>query len=139
MLVLALDLRAENSANPFSDVRSSDWFNEYVINAVSNGLITGVSEGSFAPKTNITRQDLCTILYRALLKLETALPAPGADGFNDDAAIDSYAKDAVSVMKQLGIISGRTDGNFDPKAFATREEAAKIICGVMDVAEAQGN
>jgi hypothetical protein len=97
--------------------------------------VNGVGDGSFAPKENISRQDLCTILYRALLKLGIELPDPEPADFTDEAAVAAYAKEAVAVLKRLGIVSGRTDGSFDPRAFATREEAAKIICGIMDFAE----
>jgi hypothetical protein len=73
-------------------------------------------------------------MYRALNTLGIETPAPDGSVFPDNADVADYAKDAVSVLKQIGIVSGREDGRFDPRAFATREETAKIICGVVDYA-----
>ncbi|MDR1136209.1 MAG: S-layer homology domain-containing protein [Clostridiales Family XIII bacterium] len=131
MLVLALDIKAGGEAVVFSDdVKDGDWHKTFVDIASSNGLIQGISGTSFAPNNKITRQDLCVIMYRALAALNITLPAPDGGVFPDDGAIADYAKDAVSMLKQIGIVSGREDGRFDPEAYASREETAKIISGI---------
>lgn len=49
-----------------------------------------------------------------------------ATSFPDDADIEN--KTAVETMNALGIIGGREDGSFDPKATVNRAEMAKMIC-----------
>ncbi|MDR0425164.1 MAG: S-layer homology domain-containing protein [Clostridiales Family XIII bacterium] len=132
MVTLALNIPAGGEPEAFVDVSAGDWFKEFVDKASAADLINGVGGGAFAPNGKISRQDICTILYRALITLNVALPPADGASFPDAAAVGDYAKDAVSMLKQLGIVSGRSDGSFDPGAFATREETAKIVCGVID-------
>ncbi|MDR1135766.1 MAG: S-layer homology domain-containing protein [Clostridiales Family XIII bacterium] len=132
MAVLALNIQAGAEVKTFADVNAGDWYKEFVDKASASNVINGVSEDRFAPNDRITRQDICTILYRTLITLNVALPAADGGTFPDAGLVGDYAKDAVSMLKQLNIVSGRTDGSFDPAANATREETAKIICGVID-------
>ncbi|MDR1157701.1 MAG: InlB B-repeat-containing protein, partial [Oscillospiraceae bacterium] len=133
MIVLGLGLEAGEAPKSFADVTAGDWFKSVVDTASSHGIVLGVSETAFAPNRTITRQDLCTIVYRGLVALDVTLPEL-ADGsaFPDEAQIASYALDAVKTLNQLNIVTGRSSGVFDPQAYATREETAKIICGVID-------
>jgi hypothetical protein len=138
MIVTALKITAGGAPKSFpADVKAGDWYKEYVDAASSNGLINGITETSFAPGAQISRQDLATIAYRALLLAKVTIAAPDGGKFPDDGQIADYAKDAVYALKRLGIIGGRDSGAFDPTAFATREETAKIICGIIDEAAAQ--
>jgi hypothetical protein len=131
MAVLGLKLTAGEAPKTFTDVSDGDWFKEFVDIASSTGIVQGVSETAFAPNRRITRQDLCTIVYRALQTLEIATPTPAGTPFTDEAQIAAYALDAVKALKEIGVISGRAHGQFDPRAYATREETAKILSGVM--------
>ena len=51
--------------------------------------------------------------------------------FDDDADISEYARTAVYVMKETGIVNGTGDNLFSPRANATRAMAAKIIYGLV--------
>jgi hypothetical protein len=136
MIVLAMDIKQGAEALNFNDVKEGSWYKEFVDRASSNGIILGISDGEFAPNANISRQDLCAIVYRALYRENITPPVTEALNFSDTDAVGDYAKDAVALLKKLAIVSGREDGSFDPKAFATREETAKIICGVLDYLKA---
>ncbi|MDR0570882.1 MAG: glycoside hydrolase family 3 C-terminal domain-containing protein [Clostridiales Family XIII bacterium] len=133
MIVVAAKIPSGGTAKLFpSDVNAGDWYKEFVDIASAYDIVKGVSETAFAPNINITRQDLAAIAYRALVFSKVSLPAPDGDKFSDDVRIADYAKDAVYTLKKLQIVSGRDSGGFDPTAFATREEAVKIVSGVMD-------
>ena len=54
------------TANPFQDVKQSDFFYKAVLWAVENGITTGVSEYNFAPDTICNRSQVVTFLYRAM-------------------------------------------------------------------------
>ncbi|MDR0425340.1 MAG: InlB B-repeat-containing protein, partial [Clostridiales Family XIII bacterium] len=132
MVVQSLGISASGTAKTFTDVTAADWHKEFVDIASSANIVLGLSADIFGPDSKITRQDLCVIMFRALATLNVAAPAPDGSVFPDADAVADYAKDAVSALKQMGIVQGRTDGRFDPQAFATREETAKIICGIVD-------
>ena len=51
--------------------------------------------------------------------------------FADSDEIADYAIEAVAAMSKLGIINGKGNNKFDPKAYCTRAEAAKIFFGVL--------
>lgn len=110
----------------FVDVKTDAWYAPYVAAASQAGYIQGQSNEYFGIGESIMRQDMATILYRAL----------GSRGkraelsFSDNDSIAPYAKDAVAELVGLGIISGYEDGTFLPRGTATRAEAAKMIWGV---------
>lgn len=54
--------------------------------------------------------------------------------FNDENEIDEYAKEAVAALSKAKIING-DNGNFRPKSYATRAEAAKIVYEIIKGAE----
>ncbi len=107
--------------NPFEDV-SGKWYEDYVVACYENKLVSGITDTYFGGDEKITRQDLCTILYR--LKNDTV----NADlSFADSSEIADYAKAAVSYMNSCGIVNGFTDNTFKPNDFCTRAQMAKIF------------
>ena len=47
--------------------------------------------------------------------------------FADASKIGDYAEAAVNALSAAGILSGDTDGYFEPDAFSTRAQVAKIL------------
>lgn len=115
-----------SSVGTFDDVKMDDWFAPYVSIAVELGIVDGISDKMFGTGNNITRQDMATMIYRALKikgynrSVETAI-------FHDESDISDYAKQAVSILSNEGIIEGTGNGLFEPKKNAIRAEAAVII------------
>lgn len=52
------------SANPFKDVKRSDYYFDAVLWAVGNGVTTGTGANTFSPKDTCTRGQIVTFLYR---------------------------------------------------------------------------
>lgn len=127
MVVRSFNFSIGENQNHFTDVLSDAWYKNYVEIGTYNNLINGVGNGLFAPNKNISRQDLCVIIFNALKKLNVELPQGSNHAFPDDASIAGYAKEAVYALKELGIVKGGTSGKMDPTASATRAEAAVII------------
>jgi hypothetical protein len=133
MVVSSLKLTVGGAAKTFStDVREGDWYKQFVDIASSRGIVQGITDDYFGAAERITRQDLCVILFRTAAEMGMPMPTDGAAAFPDEALIADYAKTAVNAMRLAGIVNGRTDGTFDPRAYASREETAKIICGFQD-------
>lgn len=109
---------------PFTDVDDGAWYAEAVRWAASEGIVTGVSETSFAPNAEITREQLAAILYRY-----TGEPATAANlaGYADGASVSAYAVDAMSWCVEHGIITGTTATTLEPQGTATRAQAAAML------------
>ena len=52
------------ATHPFTDVKSRDWYSDYVTYVWQNGIFYGVSDTMFAPKDPLTRAMFVTVLGR---------------------------------------------------------------------------
>lgn len=121
-------LNYDETNTRFNDVNDGAWYAPYIYSAVSAGYIQGQSDEFFGVGQPIMRQDMVTILYRALNKSNSAAVLE----FTDIDNIAEYAKDAVAQLVGMGVINGYEDGSFKPRGTATRAEAAKVIWGVYE-------
>ncbi len=118
----------EKAGKVFADT-SDHWAKAFISTANANGIVSGYSDTEFGPNDPITREQMAVMIVKA-----AGWKAAGAAKvFPDDASISAWAKEAVSTASAQGVIKGRPDGNFDPKANATRAEAAVVISGTLDV------
>ncbi len=131
MICLALKISGGGNVT-FNDVFNGSWDAEYVKAAFGAGIVNGISGTQFGGSTNITRQDMAVIIVRALTYAGRAPIGTSNEKFADDAGVASYAKDAVYALRAAGIMQGDENGNFNPTAPATRAEAAKVICAVLN-------
>ena len=115
----------------FSDVKETDWYYNSVKNAYLCGVISGISEDAFGSGMPVTRQDMAVILYNVLIKKGVSFENVVTRDFADAEDISGYAKKAVDVLASMGIINGDANGCFNPKANATRAEAAKMVYGIL--------
>lgn len=106
----------------FKDVPPDAWYAGYVYAAFNKGWINGLGDGSFGPDTPISRQDICSILYRVKNFENTEIKE-----FRDNSEISEYAKEAVKILSGAGIVNGFPDGEFKPKENCTRAQAANLL------------
>ena len=107
----------------FSDVARNAWYFDAIDYVYRNGLFAGTAATVFSPGTPMTRGMFVTVLYRL-----DGLPAAGQGGaFTDVANALLYYYDAVTWANANGIVTGYTDGTFQPDRAVTREEMAAIM------------
>ena len=112
----------------FTDVKTDAYYAPYVNWAAQNGIVEGVTATTFAPDSNINREQMAVIMANYAKKLGYDLPKTlQAVTFADNAQISSWAKNAVRIMQQAGILSGKNGNKFDPKGTATRAEVATVL------------
>lgn len=112
----------------FTDVKADAYYAPYVNWAAQTGIVTGVTATTFAPDTNINREQMAVIMKNYAAKQGYDLPQTlKAVTFADNAQISSWAKDAVRTMQQAGILAGKNGNKFDPKGTATRAEVATVL------------
>ncbi|OMF36953.1 hypothetical protein BK133_08130 [Paenibacillus sp. FSL H8-0548] len=100
----------------FDDLGKHSWAKQAIEVMASKGVINGISDNAYAPAQKVKRADFITLLVKTL-----GLSADVNGNFND-VAKDAYYYDSVAIAKKLGIVTGRSDGSFDPNAAITRQE-----------------
>lgn len=124
-------VKDSDSASPvyayFDDVVSGQYYASHVKWGVDNGVTLGIGGGLFGTNNSITRQDMATMMVRYAKVIGMNLPEADGTLFADDGEISDYAKDAVYRLKAAGILYGRENNVFDPKATCTRAEVAAVL------------
>ena len=108
--------------NPFTDTKDKE-----VLKAYNIGITNGTSDTTFSPDALITREQMATMMTRALTKAgkDTSRPA-SAKLFADDSEFSGYAKDSIYYMSSIEIIKGVGENKFNAKGNASREQALAI-------------
>lgn len=133
LLIEALDVPEDTTSKTFGDVSDDAWYHNYVIQAYASGLVMGVDDATFGVGQPITREQLCTMVYRAMQLMDINIESEQNEvSFTDSTEISDYAKDAVTSLFRAGIVNGMGDGRFAPKAEASRAMAAKIIYMILE-------
>ncbi|WP_169087520.1 asparaginase domain-containing protein [Paenibacillus sp. PL91] len=129
MLMGALKAEGEGAALAFADNdKIAAWAKDAVARAVKAKVISGYPDGTFRPSANILRMEMVSMIASgAGLELD----ANASTSFADNEDIPAWAKGAVKVVSDKGIIQGRTGNIFAPKATATRADAITIIMNML--------
>ncbi len=131
MLAKALDLPA--GSDNFSDVSADAYYASAVSAAKAAKIVNGNTDGTFAPDSLITRQDMMVIAKGALeyAGVELTFDESVLDSFTDNAQISGYARNSVAAMVSAGIVNG-TGSNVEPKGNTTRAQSAVIISKICE-------
>ena len=112
----------------FDDVPDTAWYAPYVYWALASGIVQGQSENLFAPNDAVSRQDMAVMVVRYAQYLKQPLiPVYAAVTFRDEEQTSIYARAAVTLVQQAGLMQGQENLIFAPTDGATRAEAAKLI------------
>ena len=106
----------------FGDLTAAAWYHDGVHYCLENGLMRGVSGGTFLPDGSTTRAQLVTILWR----LEGSPETTGAVRFGDTAG-GAWYTEAVRWAAGCGVVKGYDNGCFGPDDAVTREQMAAIL------------
>ena len=122
----------KNKGTVFTDVPTGEWYSGYIAWAAENKIVSGTSPTTFAPNSNITRQEMCVIMnnyckYAGI----TLTPQVEKKTFLDSQDVAGWAKNAVEICQLAGLVSGKTETKqgvyFEPLGKATRAEVATIL------------
>ncbi len=120
---------SDGTSNEFADIEDNAWYKGCVTGLCDTGIIQGYN-GYFRPADNVSREEMATIIYRALAYY--GIKSEGKMTFSDDEVISDYARESVSSLGANGIITG-DDGKFRPTESLTRAEAATLIYRTVNV------
>ncbi|GGH35921.1 S-layer homology domain-containing protein [Paenibacillus segetis] len=133
MLMKSYGIAADtNPTDNFSDAGNT-YYTGYLAAAKRLGISSGTGNNKFVPEKEITRQEMFTLLYNAL-KLIGELPQGNSgktiSDFTDAGLIDSWAKEAMTLLVETGTIDGNT-GKLTPTSTTTRSEMAQVLYNLL--------
>ncbi len=122
-------LTAVPGPDPFDDTGNPD-----ILKAYDLGIVRGVSANLFAPSNNITRQEICVMIFRALQAAgKSTLLSPGTPfPMTDAGEIDSWAINEVRFCHHNDIMRGMTPTTIVPLGNTTREQAIVLLWRTYD-------
>lgn len=110
----------------FSDMDGALWASEACEFLAEKGILSGKSDGVFAPNDKITREEFVTIIARAFsLKKYT-----DNNSFSDLTEND-WCYEYVLAANQNGVIQGVTENSFGKGMNITRQDMATILYRVI--------
>ncbi len=122
----------------FNDVKDPQkWYYDYVNSAGALGIMDGMGENNFEPRTNLTRAQLAAMLVKATENIISYRIDPKYSF--KDVTEDKWYYEYVMKCASLGIVDGVGDGMYNPLAGATREEIATVIARLIKLIGFYGN
>ncbi len=116
----------------FPDVTEDREDYKYIMAAYKAGLAVGRDNGYFYTDAPIERQEAIVILLRILGLENLGLDPTPITSFTDDMYVADWAKKEVYAAARIGIIAGDSDGNFRPKSYVSKAEAAAFVNRLVD-------
>jgi uncharacterized repeat protein (TIGR02543 family) len=114
--------------NPFTDVADNAYYIDAVKWCADKNIIFGYGNSRFGPDDRIARQDFASIIMRyADYRHSVLTNVKVYSAFSDENEISDYARTAVIMCYETGIIIGKPGNVFDPNAYVTRAESAAIL------------
>lgn len=129
--VLARVAQADTSSvglSSFSDVSSSRYYASAVSWAYLNDIVEGVTEDTFCPDEEVSREEATVMLSRFCSSSGRTLEVRNNIAiYSDDAEISDWAYDSAYEMQKYGIVVGDNHNKFNPAKNFTRGEAAVVF------------
>ena len=107
----------------FTDTPDGAWYEDAVLWAVRNRIMSGYTASTFGPHDPITREQLAAILWR----YAGSPAAEAGEAYADEASIASWAVDSVALLTNNGLMSGKDGGRVAPLDNTKVEEAIVLI------------
>lgn len=116
----------------FRDVKPGDWYYGAVEAARAAGLVGGYPDGTFRPQASITREEIASMVHRALAYAGKRVTVAGEveailAPFADAREVGPWARESVAAAVKERILRGRTATTIVPKGNATRAEAVVML------------
>ena len=118
----ALVLDSKSHDLPFTDLAADAWYTDAVAYVYRHDLMAGYGENLFGPDDDLSRAQLCQIIYNM-----EGQPATSGSSVFTDVADGAWYADAVTWAASQGIVGGYGGGLFGPEDNITREQLASIL------------
>ncbi len=111
----------------YTDMTNSHWAYEAVKALSAKKIISGNTDGSFAPEEGVTREQLVKMLC-----LATGISADNRETAFSDISAERWSAAYIAAAANRGIVNGYEDGAFKPEAPVTRQDAAVMLLRALE-------
>lgn len=114
----------------FADLEKGQYYLDAVCWGQLNGIVKGITQTTFEPDSNITREQIAAIMHRyAKYKKYDVSVGENTNilSYDDFNNIFEYAIPSVQYVVGSGLMKGKTESTINPKENATRAEIATIL------------
>lgn len=118
---------------PIKDAESNYYYYPAAQWALEKNIVT-LNNGKFMGNDEVTRAEVAKMLSKFVDVMGLEFNTVNTQ-LKDIENLDQETKSAIEKVVKLGIMKGRADGNFDPKATITRAEAAQILMNFIELAK----
>lgn len=131
---------------PFTDLEAGRYYVDAAIWAYNKGIFAGTTPTTFDPNAPITREQMAAVLLRMSGADTSELETEEAQEsvfmllrqiYQDGSAVSKYARTAVLLCNEAGLMVGDTAGTFRPQSGLTRAEFATIMKAAYDLGVAE--
>ena len=114
------------AGSPFEDVPSSKWYADDIDIAYNAGYFQGTSTTPplASPEASVTREQAAVFMARNLMLQETVGETLG---FSDSRTLSEWSRGLIGAAVQENVLTGYSDGSFQPKKNITRGEVAAML------------
>lgn len=126
---------------PAAEETFTDTDDLWVRKAAAIGLVNGLGDGSrFSPNGYISREQLATMLYRAVRYIEESTGAAilaeqgSLSGYSDAAQVSPWAQEAMAALHAAGILKGTSGTTLSPKDTTTVEQGILLALRAYEMA-----
>lgn len=117
----------------YSDVSDSLWYSEYVKICEYYSIFDKILTDTFRGDEFVSRQEMCTVIYRAFISSHRKIDADINYDFPDRNLLFPYSVEAVEKLQAAGIVEGFSDHKFHPLDKTSRAEVCKVINMLMSI------
>ena len=115
------------ASGDFPDVPKDHWAAARIVRMAQAGIITGFPDGTFRPSAQVTREEIVTMLVRAMRKE----PTVSAIQTFSDVTSSRWSAGNIETAVAEGWVKGYPDGTFKPSNPITRSEMAVMVVRVL--------
>ena len=120
VVLLLCVVPAASAFSDESDIRNT----EAVTMLTALNIISGFPDGSFMPDEPVTREQAAKMIASILQLKDNSFSWDGSSTFSDSS---SWAGEYIEYCAAKGIISGYSDGTFDPGGYITADQMFKLL------------
>ncbi|MFC5528980.1 Ig-like domain-containing protein [Cohnella yongneupensis] len=119
----------KQAASRYQDVSATNASAAYIGAVSKAGIVEGGNDGTFRPNASITREEMATMLVRAMsfAGVSTVSTPTSLNSFKDKAKVSSWAKEGMQISVMAGLIKGISATELKPQNNATRAEATVML------------
>ena len=114
----------------FSDIDSVPWAKPAIEAMATLGVINGVSDKEFAPKSNVTRAEFAKMIVKTL-----GLKGENLNNPFEDVEEGKWYYNDVLLAAKYGIVKGVSPVEFAPNQKITRQEMAVMVVRAMNLVQ----